>query len=82
MFVLLWGSSVSVVLGLFAVVLLVAAWLSFRYIPNNSVGIVEKLWSMKGSVPEGDIIAMDGEAGFQIRTASRWRSFWVLAMAI
>jgi uncharacterized membrane protein YqiK len=36
-----------------------------RYIANNRVGIVEKLWSMKGSVPEGGIIALHGEAGFQ-----------------
>ena len=36
-----------------------------RYIPNNRVGIVEKLWSAKGSVPEGGIIALNGEAGFQ-----------------
>ena len=36
-----------------------------RYIANNRVGIVEKLWSMKGSVPEGQIIALDDEAGFQ-----------------
>ena len=36
-----------------------------RYISNNRVGIVEKLWSSKGSVPEGGIIALDGEAGFQ-----------------
>jgi uncharacterized membrane protein YqiK len=40
-------------------------WLSFRYIPHNSVGVVEKLWSFKGSVPEGQIIALNGEAGFQ-----------------
>jgi uncharacterized membrane protein YqiK len=44
---------------------LFAYWLSFRYIPHNSVGIVEKLWSWKGSVPEGQIIALHGEAGFQ-----------------
>ena len=36
-----------------------------RYIANNRVGVVEKLWSVKGSVPEGQIIALDGEAGFQ-----------------
>ena len=36
-----------------------------RYIANNRVGVVEKLWSVKGSVPEGRIIALDGEAGFQ-----------------
>jgi uncharacterized membrane protein YqiK len=36
-----------------------------RYIPNNRVGIVEKLWSSRGSVPEGRIMALGGEAGFQ-----------------
>ena len=48
------------VLGLFA--LLVFA--GIRYIPNNMVGIVEKRWSAKGSLPTG-FIAMNGEAGFQ-----------------
>lgn len=51
-----------------AVVPLVAlkiAWLTVRYIPNNKVGVVEKLWSGQGSVPEGCIIALNGEAGFQ-----------------
>ncbi len=49
------------------VVLVIAACelSGLRYIANNRVGIVEKLWSMKGSVPEGRIIALDGEAGFQ-----------------
>jgi len=42
----------------FAFILLTAflmfgVWLCFRYIPNNFVGIVEKLWSSRGSVPEG-----------------------------
>src|SRR3954452_16115155 len=36
-----------------------------RYISNNRVGVVEKLWSARGSVPEGRIIALNGEAGFQ-----------------
>jgi len=36
-----------------------------RYIPNNRVGVVEKLWSGRGSVPEGRIMALNGEAGFQ-----------------
>jgi uncharacterized membrane protein YqiK len=49
------------------VVLAVAACeiAGLRYIANNRVGVVEKLWSVKGSVPEGRIIALDGEAGFQ-----------------
>ncbi|MEJ7637484.1 MAG: SPFH domain-containing protein [Singulisphaera sp.] len=36
-----------------------------RYIPNNRVGIVEKLWSARGSVPVGQIMALVGEAGMQ-----------------
>ncbi|CAL74770.1 conserved hypothetical protein [Bradyrhizobium sp. ORS 278] len=35
-----------------------------RYIPNNQVGIVEKLWSIRGSVADG-FIALHGEAGFE-----------------
>ncbi|HEY4139947.1 MAG TPA: flotillin family protein, partial [Pseudolabrys sp.] len=36
----------------------------FRYIPNNQVGIVEKLWTTKGSIKSG-FIALHGEAGFE-----------------
>src|SRR3974390_2353173 len=36
----------------------------FRYIPNNQVGIVEKLWAPKGSIKSG-FIALNGEAGFE-----------------
>ena len=43
--------------------LLFAAWLTLRYIPNDAVGVVEKLWSLSGSVPEGRIMASGGEAG-------------------
>ena len=35
-----------------------------RYIPNNQVGIVEKLWATRGSIKSG-FIALHGEAGFQ-----------------
>jgi uncharacterized membrane protein YqiK len=45
--------------------LLLIVWLTVRYIPNQQVGVVEKLWSKLGSVPEGRIIALDDEAGFQ-----------------
>jgi uncharacterized membrane protein YqiK len=37
---------------------------ALRYIPNNRIGIVEKLWSVHGSVKSG-LIALHGEAGFQ-----------------
>ncbi|HVI91099.1 MAG TPA: hypothetical protein VM659_22565 [Dongiaceae bacterium] len=35
-----------------------------RYIPNNRIAIVEKLWSFGGSIESG-LIALHGEAGFQ-----------------
>jgi len=35
-----------------------------RYVPNDKVGIVERLWSPKGSIVEG-VIALNGEAGYQ-----------------
>src|SRR5437868_4545042 len=37
-----------------------------RIIPNDKVGVVENLWSSKGSVTEGRIIALGGEAGYQV----------------
>ncbi|MDE3245594.1 MAG: flotillin family protein, partial [Acidobacteriota bacterium] len=52
-----------VLLSIFLLVLL-SKWA--RYIPNNRVGIVEKLISGKGSVKTG-LIALGGEAGFQPR---------------
>jgi uncharacterized membrane protein YqiK len=45
---------------------LILVWaLGVRYISHNKVGIVEKLWSLKGSLKGGNIIALGGEAGFQ-----------------
>jgi len=44
---------------------LVLAWLITRYVPNTKEAIVEKLWSGKGSLSEGYIIALNGEAGYQ-----------------
>jgi uncharacterized membrane protein YqiK len=53
---------VSLLVGL----VVVCELAGLRYIANNRVGIVEKLWSVKGSVPQGGIIAINGEAGFQV----------------
>ena len=36
----------------------------FRYIPNNQVGIVEKMWAAKGSIKSG-FIALHNEAGYR-----------------
>jgi uncharacterized membrane protein YqiK len=58
---------VQVAGGLVGLLILVGLffWLTMRYIPNQQVGVVEKLWSRAGSVTEGSIIALNGEAGFQ-----------------
>jgi uncharacterized membrane protein YqiK len=39
--------------------------LGVRYIPNRAVGVVEKLWSLSGSIAEGRMIVLDREAGFR-----------------
>src|SRR5712675_1897009 len=41
--------------------------LGIVYIPHTQVGIVEKIWSSKGSLREGQIIARNGEAGYPDR---------------
>ena len=46
-------------------VALVLFWLCFRWIPNDRIGVVEKWWSLSGSVPEGRIVAPAAEAGYQ-----------------
>jgi len=46
-----------------AVVFLMLLYSSFVYVPNNRVGILERLWAGKGSVAHG-IMALKGEAGY------------------
>jgi hypothetical protein len=54
----------AVSMGVAAVFLV--AWLAgVRYIPHSRVGIVEKLWSGRGSLTQGRIVALNDEAGFQ-----------------
>jgi uncharacterized membrane protein YqiK len=53
-----------------AVIVPVGIWLvlwllGFRYIPHHQVGIVEKMWSARGSLKGGRLVALSGEAGFQ-----------------
>jgi uncharacterized membrane protein YqiK len=59
-----WGTTALVVVGTLFVLWLIP-WLTLRFIPNDRVGIVEKLWSAAGSVPEGRIVALGREAGYQ-----------------
>jgi uncharacterized membrane protein YqiK len=50
--------------ALVAIVIVLRLSNVFRYIPNNQVGTVEKLWSAKGSIEDG-FIALNGEAGYE-----------------
>src|SRR5262245_34872121 len=44
---------------------LLPVMLGMRFIPNNRIGVVEKLWSTRGSIASGSLIALKGEAGYQ-----------------
>ena len=61
-----WLLLVGVIIALFFLLFL-PRLLGIVYIPHTQVGIIEKIWSGKGSLKEGQIIARNGEAGFQAR---------------
>ena len=61
------NASVWVLLAIGLPALLILAWLCVRYIPHSRVGVVEKLWSSRGSLTDGRIIALGGEAGYQAK---------------
>ncbi|MEO6689213.1 MAG: SPFH domain-containing protein [Dokdonella sp.] len=52
-----WLVAGGVLLGLLLI------WSSVVYVPNNRVGVLERLWSTRGSVGQG-IIALNDEAGY------------------
>jgi uncharacterized membrane protein YqiK len=58
-----WRHSFWFALGLVALAVFLRSG-TIRYIANDKVGILEKLWSPVGSVRSG-LIALGGEAGFQ-----------------
>jgi hypothetical protein len=51
-------SSLFWLVGLLAGIIVFCELAGLRYIANSKVGVVEKLWSIKGSVPQGRIIAL------------------------
>jgi len=55
---------VDIIEGVLVVLALYTAWRSIFYIRNDNVGIVEKLWSLSGSVENG-FMSLDGRAGFR-----------------
>ena len=60
------GLLIALTIGgvLLALFILVMAAGMVRYIPNDRIGVVEKLWSARGSVQQG-LLALNGEAGYQ-----------------
>ena len=56
----------AIVVGLILIVFL-PRLLGVVYIPHTMIGVIEKIWSRHGSLKEGQIIARQGEAGFQTR---------------
>ena len=62
----LWVFAPWIGASVLALALVALTWASgaVRYIRNDRVAVVEKLWSRKGSIKAG-LIALGGEAGFQ-----------------
>ena len=58
------STAVEIIVGLVMLAVVLRVGNVIRYIPNDQVGIVEKLWSARGSVEAG-FIALAREAGFQ-----------------
>jgi uncharacterized membrane protein YqiK len=59
-----YSTTILVVIGVVALIVLLRVGNIVRYIPNDQVGVVEKLWSARGSVKTG-FIALARQAGFQ-----------------
>lgn len=58
------GSEVTVVVCILVIAALIKFSGAIKYIPNDRVGVIEKLWSSSGSVQNG-LLALNGEAGLQ-----------------
>src|SRR5262245_12995543 len=61
---IIWAGALAIVVML---LLCLPRLLGIVYIPYTHVGIIEKIWSSKGSLREGQIIARNGEAGLQAK---------------
>jgi uncharacterized membrane protein YqiK len=57
-----------IILAVLVILYVVFKLLGFVRIGTDSIGIVEKWWSPKGSVAADGLIALKGEAGFQAKT--------------
>ena len=72
-------SVISIFLGVLLLVAIVylPRLLGIVYIPHTRVGLIEKLWSARGSLSEGRIIATAGEAGMQSGVLRGGLHFWL-----
>lgn len=58
-------NSTITLIAIIVIGIILLFWLiGFRIIPNNKIAILEKWWSQKGSL-NAEIIALNGEAGYQ-----------------
>jgi uncharacterized membrane protein YqiK len=58
------STAIEIIVGIVMLAVVLRVGNVVRYIPNDQVGIAEKLWSARGSVEAG-FIALAREAGFQ-----------------
>lgn len=70
------SSSIVVLFVLIALPLFLRVSGAVRYIPNDRLGVLEKMWSLTGSVA-GGLIALDGQAGYQPDTVRGGFHFFV-----
>src|SRR5216684_6599831 len=58
------STAIEIIVGLVMLAVVLRVGNVVRYIPNDQVGVVEKLWSARGSIKTG-FIALARQAGFQ-----------------
>src|SRR4051812_40534123 len=69
-----WG---SIVTGTTILIRFLPRLLGVVYIPHTRIGIIEKLWSYRGSLAEGRIVAIGKEAGVQSRLLRGGLHLWL-----
>jgi len=57
--------NIGMMMSFAVLALMICVWLTTRYIPHTRVGVIEKLWSSSGSLSDGRIISLNGQAGYQ-----------------
>lgn len=75
-----WLGSAAGVLALG--VLFVRYVVGLRYVPNRRIGLVERWWAPQGSVPEGHILALDRQAGFQAEILRGGLHLWMSPLLV